>query len=204
MMIEQDVAEVSPLKSDERAQPDSPSSGASPDGEDLTTYSGFTFRVRRADPDDQAALSEFFTHVTNDDLRFRFLSAMQNVSQAQLTLLTHADHRRTENFLALIPGTGCVLASAMLAADDAMESAEVAIVIRSAFKGRGVGWRLLKYVTERAAAMGIRKLQSIESHDNRAAIEVEREMGFVSRPCPDDATLVILEKSLAGAPEVGA
>jgi len=197
MIIEQDVAEIGLLESDER-EPDSASSGGPRDGENLTTYTGFTFRVRPADPDDQPALAEFFTHVTKDDLRFRFLSAMQNVSQAQLALLTHADHRRTENFLALIPGTGCVLASAMLAADDDMESAEVAIVIRSAFKGRGVGWRLLQHVVERAEDMGIRTLQSIESQDNRAAIEVERNMGFTARPCPGDPTLVLLETKLGG------
>ncbi len=201
MTIEQDVAEISPLKSDERVQPDSAESGASRDGEDLTTYTGFTFQVLPADAKDETTLAEFFEHVTKEDLRFRFLSAVQKVSNAQLALLTHADHRRTENFLAVAEGTGSILASAMLAADDDMISAEVAIVIRSDFKGRGIGWRLLQHVSERAAAMGIRTLQSIESQDNRAAIEVEREMGFVSRPCPGDATLVILEKSLPTEPK---
>ena len=196
MTIEQDIAAL---------EPSTPLAtvAASRHDEELTTYSGFAFDVRPADVDDEDALAEFFAHVTKEDLRFRFLSAMQTVSHAQLTLLTHPDHRQTENFLAMAKGTGSILASAMLAADDDMKSAEVAIVIRPEYKGRGIGWRLLQHLSEYAVDMGIGTLRSIESSDSRAAIEVEREMGFVSRACPGDATLVILEKSLRSQPATG-
>jgi GNAT superfamily N-acetyltransferase len=204
MTIEQDLAIIEPSAGGATPSPAAQAPGEWREGDELVTYTGFTFGVRSAGANDELALAEFFTHVTKDDLRFRFLSAVQKVSQAQLNMLTHPDHRRTENFLAVMKGTGSVLASAMLAADDDMEGAEVAIVIRSEYKGQGIGWRLLQHVSERAAAMGIKTLQAIESHDNRAAIEVEREMGFVSRACPGDATLVILEKSLPGQPEAGA
>ena len=168
-------------------------------GTELTTHSGFSFQVRSADEDDEAVLAEFFTHVTADDLRFRFLSAIQKVGHAQLALLTHVDHRRVENFLAFDMVTGCLLASAMLAIEDDLEHAEVAIVIRSDFKNRGIGWSLLKHAGEQAAAAGVKTLQAIESQNNRSAIGVERDMGFTSRAYPGDATLTLLEKSLAAA-----
>ena len=178
--------------------------GPGPDAQDqLTTHTGFGFEVRSVGPGDEAALAEFFTHVTGDDLRFRFLSAIDKVGHAQLALLTQVDHRRSENFLAFDPAVGCLLASAMLAIDDDLEHAEVAIVIRSDFKDRGIGWRLLEHVATQAAAMGVKWLRSVESHDNRSAISVEREMGFTSRPYPGDATLTILEKLLA-TPEIKA
>ena len=166
---------------------------------ELTTNSGFSFQVRSADESDEGVLAEFFTHVTPDDLRFRFLSAVQKVGHAQLAVLTHVDHRSVENFLALDMVTGCLLASAMLAIDDDLGKAEVAIVIRSDFKNRGIGWSLLEHAAERAAGMGVKTLQAIESQDNRSAIAVERDMGFTSRAFPGDFTLTILEKSLAGA-----
>lgn len=166
---------------------------------ELTTNSGFGFQVRSADEADEPALADFFTHVTEDDLRFRFLSAVRKVGHTQLALLTHVDHRRSENFLALDTMVGRVLASAMLAVDDDFEQAEVAIVIRSDFKNRGIGWRLLQHVSERAAEMGVKTLRSVESQDNRSAIAVEREMGFKSRPYPGDPTLLLLEKSLVAA-----
>jgi GNAT superfamily N-acetyltransferase len=163
---------------------------------ELTTHSGFSFQVRSADEADEPALADFFTHVTQDDLRFRFLSAVRKVGHTQLAFLTHVDHRRAENFLAFDTMVGCVLASAMLAIDDDLEQAEVAIVIRSDFKNRGIGWRLLEHVSERAAEMGVKTLRSIESQDNRSAIAVEREMGFTARLYPGDPTLLVLEKSL--------
>jgi hypothetical protein len=46
--------------------------------------------------------------------------------------------------------------------------------------------------------MGVKTLQAIELPDNRTAIRVELDMGFTSRPYPGDATLTLLEKSLAG------
>jgi acetyltransferase len=165
---------------------------------ELTTYSGFSFQVRRADESDEELLAEFFTHVTQEDLRFRFLSAIQKVGHVQLALLTHVDGGRVQSFLAFDMVTGCMLASAMLAIDDDLERAEVAIVIRSDFKNRGMGWSLLQHVSGRAAAVGVKTLQAIESQDNRSAIRVERDMGFTSRPYPGDATLNLLEKSLAG------
>jgi GNAT superfamily N-acetyltransferase len=171
---------------------------------ELTTYSGFSFQVRSADESDEPVLAEFFTHVTPDDLRFRFLSAIPKVGHAQLALLAHADDRRVQNFLAFDMVTGCMLASAMLAIEDDLDRGEVAIVIRSDFKNRGIGWSLLQHVSRRAAAMGVKTLQAIESRDNRSAIEVEREMGFTSRPFPGDGTLTLLEKSLAGAGAEGA
>jgi acetyltransferase len=170
----------------------------SPEALELTTRSGFSFQVRSADEADEAVLAEFFTHVTPDDLRFRFLSAVQKVSHAQLALLTHVDHRRVENFLAFDMVTGCLLASAMLAVEDDLDHAEVAIVIRSDVKDRGIGWSLLEHAAQRASVMGVKTLRAIESRDNHSAIGVEQDMGFTSRPFPGDFTLTLLEKALAG------
>jgi acetyltransferase len=167
-------------------------------GTELTTRSGMTFLVRSADETDEAMLAEFFTHVTPEDLRFRFLSAIQHAGHAQLALLTQVDHRRVENFLAFDVVTGCLLASAMLAIEDDLERSEVAVVIRSDFKNRGIGWSLLDHAAAQAAAMGVKTLQAIELPENRTAIRVELDMGFTSRPYPGDATLTLLERSLAG------
>ena len=161
----------------------------------LTTQSGFEFTVRPAVPADEPALGEFFTHVAQDDLRFRFLSGCRTVSHGQLVSLTRSD-KQTENFLALAPG-GAVIASAMLACDTAMEKGEVAIAIRADYKRRGVGWELLEHVARYAEQAGIKTLESLESRENHAAIELEREMGFTVASCDMDPTLVTVRRSLS-------
>ena len=162
----------------------------------LSTHTGFIFQVRPAYPADEAALDEFFKHVTADDLRFRFLAALDEVSDDQLALMTSVDHRRTENFLAYDVGVGDVIATAMLAADDDGKEAEVAISVRSDYKHRGIGWSLLELVARFAAAKGVARLRSIQSREDHEAIELEREMGFTATSYPGDATLVLLEKEL--------
>lgn len=163
---------------------------------DLQTRTGFCFRVRSVGPGDDAALGEFFSHVTPEDLRFRFLSSVNVVSHAQLMALINVDHRQKENFLAVDSDGITIIATAMLACDPALTVGEVAISIRPDFKGRGVSWELLEHVAHFAEALGVRTLQSIESNANHAAIELEREMGFTARSYPGDATLTLVERKL--------
>jgi len=182
-------------------RPDSPGAPALPlhDADwsaDLISRAGYHFHVRPAAPADEAALAEFFTHVDKEDLRFRFLSAVQKVGHDQLTALVSVDHTRTENFLAIESGTGLVIATAMLAADETMTNAEVAVAIRSDFKRGGISWTLVEHVVRFARSKGIKTLESVESRDNHQAIKLEREMGWSASPCPGDSTLIVLRMAL--------
>jgi N-acetylglutamate synthase-like GNAT family acetyltransferase len=163
---------------------------------DLTTRTGFQFSVRPAQASDEAALAAFFTHVTPDDLRFRFLTGLKTVAHDRLVAMTTIDHRQTENFLAFVDGEAEIIATAMLACDAEMKTGEVAIAIRSDYKAKGVSWDLLRHVAAFAEAKGLTTLQSVESRDNHAAINMEREMGFTAGPYPGDSTLVLVQKHL--------
>ena len=163
---------------------------------DLVTRSGYAFNVRPAAPDDEAALAEFFDHVGKDDLRFRFLTAIRKVCQDQLKALVTVDHERTENFLAVDPATGFIVATAMLAADETLTNAEVAVAIRADYKHHGISWTLLDHVGRFAVAKGIKTIESIESRDNHQAIDLERERGWTASACPGDATVMLLQKTL--------
>ncbi len=55
---------------------------------DLVTRTGFGFNVRPVTPADEGVLADFFHHVTPDDLRFRFLTTMKEVSHARLVDMT--------------------------------------------------------------------------------------------------------------------
>jgi GNAT superfamily N-acetyltransferase len=161
----------------------------------LTTRTGFSFDVRPASPGDEAGLAEFFTHVTPDELRFRFLSGLKEVGHDRLVAMTAIDHDRTENFLAVLPD-GRILATGLLACDAAMQRGEVAISIRADYKNRGISWTLLEHIARYAEARGIRTLESIEARENRAAIELEQEMGFTAEALEGDPTLVRVVRRL--------
>jgi len=163
---------------------------------ELATRSGLRFHVRSAAPDDEPALADFFAHVTPEDLRFRFLSAVRKPGHDLLSPLVNLDHTQTENLLAFDADTGTLIATAMIAADPSLDRAEVAIATRSDYKRRGVGWTLLAHVADYARERGIKVIESIESRDHRETIGLEQEMGFEARSYEGDATLVRLSKRL--------
>ena len=165
-------------------------------GQTLTTRAGFHFQVRPAQPADEPALGAFFRHVEKEDLRFRFLSALNTVGHHLLATLTNVDHDRTENILALDTDGKTIIASAMLAADADGKRAEVAMAIRADYKRKGISWTLLEHIAQLARRKGIQALESIEARDHHEAIEMEREMGFTASACPGDPTLVVLRVQL--------
>jgi len=161
----------------------------------LTTHTGFRFEVRRARLDDEPIVAEFFTHVTSEDLRFRFLGAVREVSHERLVAMTRSDDPHIHNFLAFSTD-GMLISVATLASDPADRRGEVAICIRQDRKHLGVGWEFLGYIARYAEEHGIETIESIESRQNRAAIEVERDMGFTVATDPDDPTLVLVQRKL--------
>lgn len=165
----------------------------------ITTRTGQEFHVRPASPDDEETLGAFFEGVTPQDMRFRFLSALKTVSHERLVAMTNVDHRQTENFLAFIDGDPEIIATAMLACTPDMAKGEVAIAILPEFKGKGISWELLAHVARFAEAKGVKTLESIESRDHHAAIEMEREMGFKATSYPGDASLILVQRTLTPA-----
>lgn len=161
----------------------------------LSTRSGIMLNVRPASEADEAALTAFFDQVSDEDRRFRFFAAAEHVSHEQLDPLIHADHFQSESFLAFDAANDALVGSALLACDKAMDTAEIAVSIRSDYKGKGVGWALLDFLGQQAAARGVRRVIAIEARDNHAAIELEREKGFTPEPFEGDPTLVILSKT---------
>lgn len=163
----------------------------------LTTRDGVTLRVRQAFAEDENALADFFDAVLPEDRRFRFLAAAGHLDHARLLPMTHVDHWRTESYLAFDAATGQLVASAVLACDAAMETGEVAVSVRGDYRGRGVGWAMLDLVAHEAERRGLERVIAIEDRANQAAIDLEKDYGFVAHGVEGDPHLVMLEKTLA-------
>ena len=161
----------------------------------LKTRSGLAIDVRAATEADEAALTALFDRVSDEDRRFRFFTAANHVSHNQLDPLIHADHFRSESFLGFDASNGALVATGLLACDAALDTAEVAISIDEAYKGKGVGWAMLDMLSHEAQRRGVRRVMAIESRDNHAAIELEREKGFTPSAIEGDPSIVMLSKT---------
>jgi acetyltransferase len=158
--------------------------------ETWTTRGGVTLTMRLAEPDDGPKLQALFDQLTPEDLRFRFLTSVAHVGADRIGQMLAPSGGSCATALG-IDANGEVVAAAMIAADDKGEEAEVAISVRSDMKQRGVGWTMLDFVRRHARRQGFRALYSIESRDNRAAIDLEREAGFSFEACEGDASDVV-------------
>jgi acetyltransferase len=161
----------------------------------VTTREGIALDIRLADEHDEAALTALFAQVSDEDRCFRFLTAAPCVTAAQIDPLIHTDHFHTESFLAVDQPSGQPVASALLACDRAMDTAEIAVSVRQDYRGKGVGWALLDLLSDEAYLRGVRRVISIENRANRATIELEREKGFTASAVEGDPGLVMLSKS---------
>ena len=161
----------------------------------LRTRTGLDLAVRPVRPEDEPAIAAFFAQVSPDDRRFRFLTTADHPTHQQLAPLVSADHVLSESYIALERDSDAIVASGLFACDNAGETAEIAISVRADYRGQGVGWALLDLLAEAARARGARRVISIESRGNHAAIELEREKGFVPSAVDGDPGLVMLTRT---------
>ncbi len=163
---------------------------------DLVSREGVRFHVRPARPSDESDLANFFRSLSPADLRHRFLTGLREVGHDRLRAMARNDDPHSINFLALDSETGAILASAMVVATQDYAEGEFALATEPGSQGRGVSWTLLSHLVRYAEAAGIKRLKSIETSNDTRALQLEREMGFHVRLCPDDATLMIAERNL--------
>ena len=162
---------------------------------ELTTRSGVILAVRHAALSDEDALRTLFSEMSEDDLRFRFFTAGEHISPQQLQPLLQVNRLTSDSYLAFDRASDALVASALLVSDKALDTGEVAVAIRTDYRNRGVGWALLDFLAQEAQKRGVRRVIAIESRDNHAAIELEREKGFTPEDFDDDPMLVILSKT---------
>ena len=163
---------------------------------DVTTRSGLKLHIRPVVPTDEAALADLFEHVSAEDLRHRFLTGLSKVDRERLIPMCQVDYARTINFLAF--DGKLLVASAMLASDPDHRRAELALVVRETHKRKGISWTLVKHALRYAEAEKIETVESLESRDNRAAIALEREAGFIAIPQAGEPSEVLMRREITG------
>ena len=145
--------------------------------------------VRPIRPDDEALYGTFLAAVTSEDARMRFLSPVGQLSHSLIEYFTHLDYARAMAFVALDEATGELLAVVRLHNDAANDSAEYAIVVRSDYKGRGLGWQLMQMMIAYGRKRGLRSIEGKVLHENKAMLDMCRQFGFKITIDPKNATI---------------
>ena len=152
----------------------------------LKIKDGCSISVRPIRPEDEPLLHEFLTRVTPTDLRLRFFSAMKRFSHEFIARLTQLDYARAMAFVAFDEATNELVGVVRIHSDSMYESGEYAILLRSDFKGRGLGWALMQSIIEYAKSEGLKIISGDVLRENTIMLEMCRDLGFEVKSDPEE------------------
>ena len=168
----------------------------------IVLASGAPASVRPVRPEDDGLFREFFTHVTDEDLRLRFFQSVRHFSHEFIARLTQMDYARSIALLAM-DADGAMLGAVRLHADANYEKGEYGILVRSDLKGQGLGWQLMTIMIEVAGWMGLREVEGQVLRENRSMLAMCRQLGFDVAPDPSDPSLMLVRLPVSGDIETG-
>jgi RimJ/RimL family protein N-acetyltransferase len=152
----------------------------------LALRDGTQVLIRRLVAEDAALYPDFLSDVTAEDLRLRFFASMRGVSDELLDKLIHYDPARAMAFI-VVEGQGRRMLGVVRLHDDTSgENAEFAILVRSRFKGHGVGWLLMKHMIEFSKHKNLKTVRGQVLSENATMLAMCAELGFQIADDPDD------------------
>jgi GNAT superfamily N-acetyltransferase len=152
----------------------------------LTLPDGTAVHVRPIRPEDEALYGPFFKTETADDLRLRFFGPVKAVDHAFFSRFTHIDYAKAMALIAIDEASGEMMGVVRLHMNDARDSGEYAVIVRSDHKSHGLGWQLMQLIIEFARAKGLRSIEGQVLYENKTMLNMCRELGFEITSDPQD------------------
>lgn len=150
---------------------------------------GWRIFVRPVKPSDDRLIRDLLAHVSKEDLRLRFFDSIKEFSPQFIARLTELDYARAMAFVAIDEASRDTLGVVRLHADDAHETAEYAILLRSDLQGRGLGWSLMQLIIEYAKSEGLKRIDGQVLQENATMLKMCRELGFEIKTDAEDRGL---------------
>lgn len=143
-----------------------------------TLADGTRVLMRPLRPEDAAYYPEFAAHVTLQDSRLRFFSAIKELSDERISELTHIDYDRAMAFIAVDEAADVMLGVVRLHLDADRRGGEYAVIVRSALKGQGLGWLMMRRMIDYARSIGLGRVHAQVLAENTAMLNMCAEFGF--------------------------
>jgi acetyltransferase len=163
--------------------------------EHWVTQDGERLIVRPIRPEDADQHGAFFRRLSPQDIRYRFFSAMRELSAEQLARLTQIDYDREMAFIAVRETTGETAGVARLVCEDE-KSGEFAVIVGADVKGRGVASHLVQRLIHWARERGLSVIMGQVLADNVPMLAFVRHLGFHVSRVPEEPDVVEARLSL--------
>ena len=134
--------------------------------------------IRPIASDDESLFREFLDHITPEDLRKRFFGPVKEFSPAFVSALVDIDYSTAFAALALDESNGLMLGGVRLMLSKDQQAGEYAIMLRSDFKGRGLGWQLMRLIIDYAKDKGLKRIEGRVLAQNLASSWIRKIPAF--------------------------
>lgn len=140
---------------------------------------GARLTARRIRPEDKPALARFFSRLSDESKRRRFLAPKPKLSTRDLAFLTEIDHDRHVALVALDHQRAIVAVARYAAWPGCRDRAEIAFAVADSWHGRGLGSALAGRLVEHARRSGLAALTASTLSENGASHALLRRLGFM-------------------------
>lgn len=152
--------------------------------------------LRPIEARDAEALRRSFGHLTAEEIRFRFLSPLTELTPEHARRLSNIDRQRSFALVLVeaLPPDQALIGGVARAVIDAQNSAEFAIIVGREISGFGLGRFLLTRLIEWCRKKGLASIYGDVMIENERMLMLARSLGFGLRF--EDASVVRIELSL--------
>lgn len=140
-------------------------------------WRGERLLVRPVRAEDAAGYAAAAEHCSIEDIRFRLLNGIRQVSQALIARFTEIDYEQTMAFVAESM-KGDIVAVTRLVRDACRESAEFAIIVRTDLQKQGLGTLMQNLLFDYASGLGLTEMWGLVDTENRKALSLMDRLGF--------------------------
>lgn len=155
--------------------------------------------ARPIEPEDAETLRRSFGELTPEEIRFRFLHPIAELTPEYARRLTRIDRRKAFALVlveALPPEQARIGAVVRAVIDEGRHDAEFAIIVGRELGHFGLGGYLLRRIIEWSRKKGLDTLYGDVMIENHRMLRLARRLGFTFRLNPQDSQLVRIIRPL--------
>jgi acetyltransferase len=154
--------------------------------------------IRPIRPEDADMEQDFVRNLSPEAKYFRFMNALQELSQEMLVRLTQIDYYNEMALIAVKPsGKGEEqIGVARYTTNLDQESCEFALVVSDAWQGLGIGYQLMQKLMDIARDRGLERMDGQVLASNSRMLNMMRSLNFRIGPDPEDTAVKLVEIAL--------
>ena len=165
---------------------------------DITLRNGRRVHLRALRSTDADEILQAFERLSEEARYMRFMGAVKELDQRRLRATLAHFPQRGAAIAATVPaadGIDIVGAASFIIGPDS-SSCEFSITVADAWKGAGLGKRLMLALIDAARRRGLRMMEGYVLASNQPMLGLAQGLGFQNRPDPGEPTVRIVRLAL--------